>query len=126
MTNGAVIKLLRKKYPDANPILARIHTIKTLDYDIISFIYLCPYCGEVLGGLSHLGDEFYPVLDNGDLLETIGMNDFQHWPIPDSKPKYKSLSCLHWCIPSDGNLCDTVDCRYGHQPRQKRLSDFQF
>lgn len=125
-TNGVVIKLLRKKYPDANPILARIHTIKTLDYDIISFIYLCPYCGEVLGGLSYLGDRFYPVLDNGNLLETMEINDFQHWPIPDSKPKYKSLSCLHWCIPSDGNPCDTVDCRYGDRPRQKRLSDFLF
>ncbi len=92
MTNGAVIKLLRKRYSDATPTLARIHTIKTLNYDIVSFIYLCPYCGEVLGGLSYLGDQLHPVLDSGNLLETFEMNDFQHWPIPDSKPKYRSLS----------------------------------
>lgn len=126
MTNGAVIKLLRKRYPDADPILARIHTIKTLNYDIVSFIYLCPYCGEVLGGLSYLGDKLHPVLDSGNLLETFEMNDFQHWPIPDSKPKYRSLSYLHWCIPLDGNPCDTADCRYGDRPRQKKLSDFLF
>ncbi len=127
MIEGAVIKELRKQYPDKSPVLARIHTIKTLDYDIVSILYRCPHCDEMLGGLSHWYERFFSAIDNGDLIEKSVLNDLQYyWPISDSKPKYKSLSCLHWCIPSNGDFCDTRDYKHGAQGQQKRLSDFQF
>ncbi len=126
MTEGAVIRELKRQYPDKSPMLARIHTVKTLDYDIVAILYRCPYCGEMLGGLSHRDERFFPVLDNGHRIETLELNDFKHWPIPGSKPKYISLFCLHWCVPLDGNPCDARDYRYGDPARQKKLSDFQF